>query len=84
VTRPEMVPPLRVQTWDVRHAGQVQTVAAGDAEAAARVWGWLSLDVGQDTTVLVSQGDVSTRWHVTMSADRYGDAQVRAEEVCDG
>lgn len=83
MTRPEMVPPLRVQTWDVRHAGQVQTVAAGDAEAAARVWGWLSLDVGQDTTVIVSQGDATTRWHVTMWSDRYGDAQVRAE-VCDG
>jgi len=81
VTRPEIVPPLRVQTWDVRHAGRVQTVAAGDAEAAARVWGWLSLDVGQDTTVQVTQGDATTRWHVTMEADRYGDAQVRAEEV---
>ena len=81
MTRPEMVPPLRVQTWDVRHAGAVTTVAAGDAEAAARVWGWLSLDVGQDTTVQVTQGDATTRWHVTMAADRYGDAQVRAVEV---
>lgn len=85
MTRPEIVPPLRVQTWDVRHAGQVQTVAAGDAEAAARVWGWLSLDPGQDTTVQVVQGDAVTRWHVTMLADAYdGEARVRAEEVCDG
>ncbi len=81
MTRPEIAPPMRVQTWDVRHAGAVTTVAAGDAEAAARVWGWLSLDVGHDTTVTVVQGDAVTRWHVTMAADRYGDAQVRAVEV---
>lgn len=82
MTRETVVLALRAQTWDVRHAGQVQTVAAYDAEGAARVWGWMSLDPGQDTTVTVEQGDEVTRWHVTMWADAYdGDARVRAEEV---
>lgn len=82
MTRETVVPALRAQTWDVRHAGQVQTVAAYDAEGAARVWGWMSLAPGQDTTVRVTQGDVSTRWHVTMWTDAYeGNARVRAEEV---
>lgn len=70
MTRETVVPALRAQTWTVRHAGRTWTVAAYDSEGAARVWGWLALEDGDDAAIVrVEQGTERRVWQVDRTYD---------------
>lgn len=58
----DLTPRHRPQTWTVRHAGRATQIAAGDEEAAARVWAWLALDDGDDPAVVRVEQE-SRRWY---------------------